>query len=437
MNDRAEFYMPLVLNQENTNQLFTGTYRVYRTDNAKEPSAGDVQWALISGDLTSGCTGAAPNGARNCTITSIGTGGGTAVYVGTNDGLLWVSPDAQTSSNPTWIQIGHSGQNGTHDGSHNDVWLPQRPVSGIAVDRSDWRIAYVAYNGFNAATPTRPGHVFKTSNGGQTFQDISSNLPDAPVNWLVADPASPDTIYAATDVGPFVTYNGGKNWYALGAGIPIVGVDQISLDTFHRVIAAGTHGRGAWTLNDSSAPAPALWLSTVDAGVPVGPASFIDYTLTVSNIGDAAATKVHVVDPLPANTSFVSADNGGTFANGAISWNGLTVPTGATTSGGGHLVLHLRVKIDPNLGAGVTSIVNDGTRVNFAQSSAPFSGSPTITPIAPPFAVGISPSSQTGGARTGSSQTYTETVKNLGYKPDHFNLSASGGTFPVTFFDAT
>jgi len=81
--------------------------------------------------------------------------------------------------------------------------------------------------------------------------------------------------------------------------------------------------------------------------------------------------------------------------------------------------------------------VNDGITIRYAQSTKTISGSPTTTPIAPPFAVSISPASQTGGARTGSSQTYTETVKNLGYQTDHYNLSSSGGTFPVTFFDPT
>ena len=437
VHDRAEFYMPLVLNMENPNQLFTGTYRVYRTDNAKEPSAGDVRWSLISPDLTSGCTGAAPNGARNCTLTAFGVGGGTGVYAGTNDGLLWVSPDAQTSANPTWVQIGHSGQNGSHDGSHNDVWLPQRPVSGIAVDRSNWRIAYVAYNGFDAATPTRPGHVFKTTDGGQTFQNITSNLPDTPVNWLVLDPAYADTIYAATDVGPFVTYDGGKSWFPLGTGFPIVGVDQLNLDTFHRVLVAGTHGRGAWRMTDTSAPAAALALSTTDAGVPVGPGSFIDYTLSVHNIGNGDAGNVRITDPLPANTTFVSADNGGSFQDGTVAWSGLNVPAGDPSAGGGALAVHLRVRIDPSLPSSVTSIVNDGIRLHYAHSNDTITGSPTVTTIAAPFAVGISPSAQTGGARTGSFQTYTETVKNLGYKTDSYNLSSTGGTFPVTFYDST
>jgi uncharacterized repeat protein (TIGR01451 family) len=437
VNDRAEFYEPLVLNQENTNQLFTGTYRVYRTDNAKEPAAGDVHWSLISGDLTSGCTGPAPNGARNCTLTAIGVGGGTGVYAGSNDGLLWVSPNGQTSSSPTWIKLGHSGESGLNDPAHAGAWLPQRPVSGIAVDRSNWRIAYIAYNGFDAATPTRPGHVFKTTDGGQTFQNITSNLPDTPVNWLIVDPAYADTIYAATDVGSFVTYDGGKNWFALGTSIPAVAVDQISLDTYHRVIAAGTHGRGAWSLRDTSAPTPALWFSKTDTGLPVGPGSFVEYALTVHNIGNGGATNVRIADPLPANTSFVSADNGGAFANGAVSWAGLAVPAGDPSTGGGSLTVHLRVKIDPNLASSVTSIVNDGIRMHYAQSNDTITGSPATTPIAPAFAVTISPASQTGGARTGSSQTYTETLKNLGFKTDHYNLSSTGGTFPVSFFDST
>ncbi|HEY0829908.1 MAG TPA: hypothetical protein VGE99_02120 [Candidatus Dormibacteraeota bacterium] len=435
LNDRAEFYIPLVMNQLNPNQLFTGTFRVYRTDNAKTPSAGDVHWSAISPDLTSGCTGPAPNGARNCTLTTIGVGGGTAIYVGSNDGFVWMSPDAQTSGNPTWIRLGSSGENGNGDGEHSDTRLPQRPVSSIAVDRSNYRIAYVAYNGFNAATPKRPGHVFKTTDGGQSFDNITSNLPDTPVNWLVLDPAYPNTIYAGTDVGAFVTYNGGRHWYGLGSGLPIVSVEQLNLDPFHRVLAAGTHGRGAWSLTDTSAPAPAIVISKTDAGVPVGPGSFIDYTLTAQNIGNGAATNVRITDPLPRNTTFVSADSGGRSNEDQVTWTGLTLPVGPAGIGSS-VAVHLRVKINPNLSSSVKSIVNDGYSVRSTQSKL-VTGSPTVTPIAPPYAVSISPSTQTGGAHVNTAQSYTVTVKNLGFKTDHYDLTSTGGTFPVTFFDST
>ncbi|MDT5409319.1 MAG: hypothetical protein QOG14_1539, partial [Mycobacterium sp.] len=187
LSDRSEFYTPFAMNQLNPNQLFLGTYRLYRTDNAKAGSAGAVRWTAISPDLTSGCAGTAPNGARNCTLSAIGVGGGTAVYTGSLDGYVYVSTDAQVNNNSTWTRVGLAGGSASSNGNGGtglkaNATLPRRPVAWIAVDRSNYRIAYAAYNGYNAATPHQPGHVFKTSDGGASWTDISGNLPDNPVN---------------------------------------------------------------------------------------------------------------------------------------------------------------------------------------------------------------------------------------------------------------
>src|SRR5205085_11181663 len=107
------------------------------------------------------------------------------------------------------------------------------------------------------------------------------------------------------------TYNGGHNWYALGSGMPLVSVWQLDLDPSHRLLAAGTHGRGAFQLADTVA-APALVLLEADSGKPVGPNSTIAYTLALKDIGKAAASGGVIKVPLPVNTSFVSADSGGT-----------------------------------------------------------------------------------------------------------------------------
>ena len=72
------------------------------------------------------------------------------------------------------------------------------------------------------------------------------------------------------------------------------------------MLLAGTHGRGALRLNDSSAAVPAFVLSKVDAGKPIGPNSQVTYTLTLRNIGNADATGVTITDPIPANTSYVA-----------------------------------------------------------------------------------------------------------------------------------
>ena len=78
--------------------------------------------------------------------------------------------------------------------------------------------------------------------------------------------------------------------------------------------------------------APALVLSKVDSGVPVGPASNLQYTITLKNIGNVAATGVTITDPIPDYTSFVSADSGGTFSKKAVTWSGLGIPAGGSVS---------------------------------------------------------------------------------------------------------
>jgi uncharacterized repeat protein (TIGR01451 family) len=424
VNDRSDFYAPWAMNLQNTNQLFYGTYRLYRTDHARAAAAGDVRWNLISPDLTSGCTGTAPNGARNCSISAIGVGGGNAVYTGSLDGYVYLSTDAQVSDTPSWTRLD----------PHRTV-LPNRPVGAIAVDRSNYRIAYLGYNGYNAATPGDPGHVFRTQDGGKNWVDISGDLPDAPVNSLVIDPSYPNTLYAGTDVGPMVTYNGGGHWQPLGSAIPNVSVWQLDMDPAHRIMAAGTHGRGAWRLADLSPAVPALVLSKNDAGVPVGASSNLDYTIKLRNVGSADATGVTITDPLPANTTFVSADNGGTFANGVVTWSGLSVAKGVPGTGGS-ITVHFTVKIADALKKKVDSIVNDGVTATSAEGPST-TGSPAITPIAPPYALAFSPAAQTDGARAGNSATYHVFVKNLGSNSDSYNMTSTGGTYAVSFFDST
>ena len=409
LQDRSEFYVPWTMNLRNPNQLFLGTYRLYRTDNARATSAGDVHWSLVSPDLTSGCTGTAPNGARGCFISAIGLGGGNAAYVGTDDGLVWVSTDAMTSASPTWTRLDLSGAPGA---------LPKRPVASIAVDRSNYRIAYVAYNGFNPATPGTPGHLFKTTDAGAHWTNVSGNLPDVPLNSVILDPSFPNTLYAGTDVGPFVSYDGGSHWSALGTGFPIVAIWQLDLDPSHRVLAAGTHGRGAFRLSDGSAAA-ALVVTKVDAGIPVGAGSNLDYTITVKNIGNATATGVTVTDPIPANTTFDSADTGGTLTSGKVVWTGLSVAAGASVD------VHFRVSIADALKKKLASITNDGIVVTSVEGPGT-TGSPTVTPIAPPYAVSVKAANPAGAARAGNSVSYPITLRNLGSNSDSYTMSTSG-----------
>ncbi|GAA1901323.1 DUF11 domain-containing protein [Lapillicoccus jejuensis] len=414
--DRAEFYVPWTQNRANPNQLFLGTYRLYRTDNAEAPSGGDVTWSPVSGDLTTGCTGAAPNGARGCLISAVGVAdGGDGVWVGTDDAVVSVSPDAVTAAQPHWQRVGRAV-------------LPNRPVNAIAVDRSNWRVAYLAYGGFSASTPKRTGHVFATTDGGLTFRDVTANLPDVPVDTIQIDPSDNRVIYVGTDVGAFVSTNGGTSYSRLGSGLPQVAVWQLDYDATNGVLLAGTHGRGAYTLANRGRSA-ALVVSTADAGVPVGPASTLDYTITVRNIGNGPASDVTITDPVPSGTTFRSADQGGRLTARGVVWSGLRIPAG------GQKQVHLRVQVSPSLPRSVKAIVDDGVTVRTGDGVRT-SGSPHTTPIAPPYDVAVTSTAQTGGARVGTSASYHVTVTNTGYRSDDYTVSGSG-TWPTTAYDAS
>ncbi|HUK29907.1 MAG TPA: hypothetical protein VLV89_02265, partial [Candidatus Acidoferrum sp.] len=103
------------------------------------------------------------------------------------------------------------------------------------------------------------GHIFKTVNGGTAWSDVSchtsdcaaplaADLPNTQVNDLVLDPDDPAraTLYAATDIGMYVTTNGGTSWTLFGFGLPNVPVLSLALHEPSRTLLAATHGRSAW-----------------------------------------------------------------------------------------------------------------------------------------------------------------------------------------------
>ena len=132
---------------------------------------------------------------------------------------------------------------------------------------------------------------------------------------------------------------------------------------------------------------------------------------------------------MPDNTTFQGAGEGGLVDGGVVKWTVPTLAPGASTQ------LHFQVSIADALKKKVSSIVNDGLKAVSAEG--PFTtGSPFITPIADPYKVSVSPANQVDGGRVGTTVGYHVTVKNIGFTPDSYGLSSSGGAFTVHFFKA-
>jgi len=208
MSDRALFIPPLVMDPTDPAVLYFGTFRVYRTANRAE------LWGAISPDLSRGTgrvSALAPAASEPATI-----------YAGTSDGNVQVTRDLGV----TW--------------SLRVAGLPTRAITDIAVDPANAANAIVVLSGFGG------GHVFRTTNYGTSWTDISANLPDMPVNAVIQHPELGGDIYIGTDLGVFRS-TGGSTWTPLTDGLPNVAVFDLAWNPQTAFIVAATHGRGMFS----------------------------------------------------------------------------------------------------------------------------------------------------------------------------------------------
>ncbi len=127
--------------------------------------------------------------------------------------------------------------------------VPNRYITGIAVDPADQRHAYISLSGYARHWMVGPddpgvGHVFQTTDGGMCWHDVSGDLVDAPAN----DVAIVGThLVVADDVGVFASGLAGGTWKTVGVGLPHTIVVDLNPMPDGRLLAA-THGRGLWAI---------------------------------------------------------------------------------------------------------------------------------------------------------------------------------------------
>jgi hypothetical protein len=91
-------------------------------------------------------------------------------------------------------------------------------------------------------------HLFRTRDFGHTWATVSADLPQTTFSRVAReDPARPELLYAGTEQGVFVTFNGGITWRPLGAGLPTTPVTGIAITGDDLVIS--TEGSGFWDLS--------------------------------------------------------------------------------------------------------------------------------------------------------------------------------------------
>jgi photosystem II stability/assembly factor-like uncharacterized protein len=91
-------------------------------------------------------------------------------------------------------------------------------------------------------------YIWKSTNFGDTWEDLSGNIPVGPVNVIREDPVNKNILYAGTDGAVYVTKDGGKKWETLG-NMPYAYVHDLAIHPRDNMVIIATHGRGMWVLD--------------------------------------------------------------------------------------------------------------------------------------------------------------------------------------------
>jgi photosystem II stability/assembly factor-like uncharacterized protein len=145
-------------------------------------------------------------------------------------------------------RVYRSGNGGT-SGSWAEPYAPaDRPpfgvIAAIAVSATNPNRLFIGYAGFGVA------HVWRSTDGGAHWTNASGSgpatLPDIPVNALVVHHLNSDVVYAATDIGVFRTLDGGATWQTFSEGMPRAFVSGLVMRRSSRMLHASTMGRGEY-----------------------------------------------------------------------------------------------------------------------------------------------------------------------------------------------
>ncbi|TAN22406.1 MAG: hypothetical protein EPN33_08065 [Acidobacteria bacterium] len=431
-----DFYVPYLLMPKPKNGLLLlGTCRVWAgpDGNTSAPVFGASGWFPYSNDLTTG------NSA--CTtpwdyITGLAASA-------SNPDVAWaVTEDAQVQMTTNLTSATPSAPARWTDVAAAPLPNAQSfiPLSSVAINPIDPNIVYVSAQGFGG------GHVFKTTNAGQSWTDISGNLPDAPANWVLIDPLGPNNdIYVATDVGVFVATDGGiagEQWEQVGGGLPDAAVLQLALSpaawSGSRELAAATHGRGMWEI--APVPTPDFTLAANPATQEVvtgtaatfavtatgenGEAGPITYACTAPASGCSVAPKSAAagspVTVTLATTAVAAGAN--TITLSGTNEAGVTHTISATVTGTGGFSLAI-TPAQPTVVAG-----SPATLTVTAQAGTGFSGSVALACTAPSTGCTVSPSS----VAVGATATVTVAAAQLKDGANTVTLTGTSGAITAT-----
>jgi photosystem II stability/assembly factor-like uncharacterized protein len=156
------------------------------------------------------------------------------LFVGTDDGNLRISADR----GETWADA-HARVPG----------LPARTwVSDIAPSPHDADVVFAAFTGYRE--DDFANYLYRSDDGGETWRSIVGDLPaERVVRAVEQDAVNPALLYAATEFGFFLSFDGGTRWVELKNDMPTLAINDFVVHPRDNDLVLASHGRGIWILD--------------------------------------------------------------------------------------------------------------------------------------------------------------------------------------------
>jgi len=229
---------PLIFSPAAPHTLYLGSNVLFKTTDAGH------SWQIISPDLTREDPGVPPNigsmiasdpaqGKHRGVIYSLAPSplDANLIWAGTDDGLIWLTRDGGQN----WRDISPPGL------------TPWSKIAQLDASHFDPNTVYAAVNRFRL--DDLHAYIYRTHDGGQTWEKITNGLPDdASVNVVREDPVRQGLLFAGTERAIYVSFNDGDSWQSLQLNLPATSMRDLVIHGDDIVV--GTHGRSFWILDD-------------------------------------------------------------------------------------------------------------------------------------------------------------------------------------------
>ena len=122
-------------------------------------------------------------------------------------------------------------------------------VSKVRLSEHDANVMYVTFDN-HRSNDFRP-YVVRSRNQGRDWENISADLPEfGSVRAFAEHPRNADVLFVGTEMGPFVSVDGGASWTKINEGVPPVRVDDLIIHPRENTLVIATHGRGFYLIDD-------------------------------------------------------------------------------------------------------------------------------------------------------------------------------------------